>query len=164
MKFWMDIWWWSWRFWWTIKTRHLERSRSRIDLWPRQRQNGKKTNTVENTQIQRQIQNATYKIQICLLKERWKSRKLKNRTTFFKIVDFLHFVFCNLYFVFCICMLYLYFVFVFVFVYFWPFLSVFHFAFASVAGRAWSGYFLTAALLLTTRIVIIIIKCPFKIS
>ena len=40
----------------------------------------------------------------------------------------------------------------------------FHFAFASVAGRAWSGYFLTAALLLTTRIVMIIIKCPFKIS
>ena len=34
----------------------------------------------------------------------------------------------------------------------------FHFAFASVAGRAWSGYFLTAALLSTTRIVIIIIK------
>ena len=37
-------------------------------------------------------------------------------------------------------------VFVFVFVYFRPYLSFFHFAFASVAGRAWSGYFLTAAL------------------
>ena len=34
----------------------------------------------------------------------------------------------------------------------------FDFAFASVAGRAWSGYCLTAALLSTTRIVIIIIK------
>ena len=49
-------------------------------------------------------------------------------------------------------------VFVFVFVYFRPYLSFFHFAFASVAGWAWSGYFLTAALLSTTRIVIIIIK------
>ena len=49
-------------------------------------------------------------------------------------------------------------VFVFVFVYFRPYLSFFHFVFASVAGRAWSGYFLTAALLSTTRIVIIIIK------
>ena len=38
----------------------------------------------------------------------------------------------------------------------------FHFAFASVAGRAWSGYFLTAALLSTTRIVIIIIKWTFE--
>ena len=61
--------------------------------------------------------------------------------------------------VFCICILYLYFcIFVFVFVYFLPYLSFFHFAYASVAGWAWSGYFLTAALLSTTRIVIIIIK------
>ena len=49
------IWWWWWRFWWSKATQLLESSRSRLDLWPRQRLNGKKTNTVENTQIQRQI-------------------------------------------------------------------------------------------------------------
>ena len=49
------IWWWWWRFWWSKATRLLEISRSRLTLRPRQRQNGKKTKTVENTQIQRQI-------------------------------------------------------------------------------------------------------------
>ena len=51
---------------WSKATRLLESSRSRLTLQPRQRQNGKKTNTVENTQIQRQIQNTntTYKYKI----------------------------------------------------------------------------------------------------
>ena len=57
----MFIWWWWWRFWWSKATQLLESSRSRLDLRPRQRQNGKKTNTVENTQIQRQIQNTNTK-------------------------------------------------------------------------------------------------------
>ena len=48
----MFIWWWWWRFWWSKATRLLESSRSRLDLRPRQKQNGKKdkyTNTKTNT-------------------------------------------------------------------------------------------------------------------
>ena len=83
MKFWMDIWWWWWRFWWSKATRLLESSRSRLDLRPRQRQNGKKTNTVENTQIQSKIHKYKDKIQNCL------------KTIFFRCaMKFQHFRIC----------------------------------------------------------------------